>query len=233
MSMMDTLNAAPPQGQQPSPDAAQAGALNPGAAQAGQQPGTFVRLSEGGDLQEQFNKLMSLTSSELWQKGMADLVNEQMLQDESDPSAIVGKFVSFLLGMCNGAMNSKQQAPEPIVMAGIAEQMADQMTDIGLNNETVAPGDADDVAEAGALIGIQLFLQQNGQQIQAADLEEYKNILTQLIQNAPDAAEMAEDNLDDAAEVDVPDTASDEEGGDEAQAPYPGQSMASSLGGGQ
>lgn len=214
MSMMDTLNA-PQQGQP-------------------QQVESFARL-QGGDLEDAFNKAMMLTSQQLWQNGMSDLVNEQLLQDESDPAAIIGKFVSFLLSAVNAGYNAKQQAPEPIVMCGVAEQMADQMTDIALNNETVGPGDADDTAEAAALIGIQLFIQDFGQQIAAADKTEYENILQQLIQNAPGAAEIAEDELDDAQ--DMPDVealmaggAAPTGGGEPPSTPAPG-GMAASLGG--
>lgn len=194
MSMMDTLNAPqPPQDQQ--------GQQPPGPTPSpGGQTETFARL-QGGDLEGQFNKAMMLTSQQLWQNGMAELVNEQLLQDDSDPSAVIGKFVAFLMSGVNAAYNSKQQAPEPIVMCGVAEQMADQITDIALNNETVAPGDADDTAEAGALIGIQLFLEQFGNQVGADDQAEYKKILQQLIQNAPGAAEIAADEMDDAQEM--------------------------------
>lgn len=220
MSMMDTLNV--PQPQQ--------------APQQGQpqQVESFARL-QGGDLEDAFNKAMMLTSQQLWQNGMSDLVNEQLLQDDSDPAAIIGKFVSFLLSAVNAGYNAKQQAPEPIVMCGVAEQMADQMTDIALNNETVGPGDADDTAEAAALIGIQLFIQDFGAQIAAADKTEYENILQQLIQNAPGAAEIAEDELDDAQ--DMPDVealmaggAAPTGGGEPPSTPAPG-GMAASLGG--
>lgn len=214
MSMMDTLNA-PQQGQP-------------------QQVESYARL-QGGDLEDAFNKAMMLTSQQLWQNGMSDLVNEQLLQDDSDPAAIIGKFTSFLLSAVNAGYNAKQQAPEPIVMCGVAEQMADQMTDIALNNETVGPGDADDTAEAAALIGIQLFIQDFGQQIAAADKTEYENILQQLIQNAPGAAEIAEDELDDAQ--DMPDVealmaggAAPTGGGEPPSTPAPG-GMAASLGG--
>lgn len=193
MSMMDTLNA--PQGQG-SPAAS--GQPQPGG-QGAPAPGveSFARL-QGGDLQGELNKLMFLTSKQLWQEGMADLVNEQLLQDDSDPSAIIGKFVSFLLSMCNGAYNSKQQAPEPVVMCGVAEQMADQMTDIALNNQTVSPGDADDTSEAAALIGIQMFLEKFGAQVSQSDQAEYGNILKELIQNSPGAAQLASEAMDDA-----------------------------------
>lgn len=225
MSMMDTLNA-------PQPQQAPQGA----APQQGQpqQVESYARL-QGGDLEDAFNKAMMLTSQQLWQNGMSDLVNEQLLQDDSDPAAIIGKFTSFLLSAVNAGYNAKQQAPEPIVMCGVAEQMADQMTDIALNNETVGPGDADDTAEAAALIGIQLFIQDFGQQIAAADKTEYENILQQLIQNAPGAAEIAEDELDDAQ--DMPDVealmaggAAPTGGGEPPSTPAPG-GMAASLGG--
>lgn len=197
MSMMDTMNAPPDQGAaQPASDG------QPAQAPAGQM---FARLSDGGDLQNQFEKVMTLTSAQLWQKGMADMVNEQLLQDDSDPSAVIGKFVSFLLNMTNAAFNAKQQAPEPIVVCGVAEQMADQMTDIALNNRTVSPEDADDTSEAAALIALSLFLERNKGQIQAEDLGEYQQIIRNLVQQSPDAAKMAEENADDAEDVQVPD----------------------------
>ena len=225
MSMMDTLNV-------PQPQQAPQGA----APQQGQpqQVESFARL-QGGDLEDAFNKAMMLTSQQLWQNGMSDLINEQLLQDDSDPAAIIGKFVSFLLSAVNAGYNAKQQAPEPIVMCGVAEQMADQMTDIALNNETVGPGDADDTSEAAALIGIQLFIQDFGAHIAAADKTEYENILQQLIQNAPGAAEIAEEELDDAQ--DMPDVealmaggAAPTGGGEPPSTPAPG-GMAASLGG--
>lgn len=223
MSMMDTLSA-------PQPQQAPQG----GTPQAPNQVESFARL-QGGDLGDAFNKAMMLTSQQLWQGGMAGLVNEQLLQDDSDPAAIIGKFTAFLLSGVNAGYNAKQQAPEPIVMCGVAEQMADQMTDIALNNETVGPGDADDTAEAAALIGIQLFLQDFGAQVAAEDKAEYQNILQQLIQNAPGAAELADEELDDAQ--DMPDVeslmaggAAPTGGGEPPSAPAPG-SMAATLGG--
>lgn len=195
MSMMDAMNAQPDQG---------AAAPGQPAPQQNAAAGQFARLSEGGDLQGQFDKVMSLASSQLWEKGMSDLINEQLLQDESDPSAVIGKFVSFILNMSNSAFNSKQQAPEPIVMVGVAEQMADQMTDIALNNETVSPEDADETSEAAALIGLSLFLENSKGAVQQDDLGEYQQIITQIINNAPGAAKMAQENVDDAVEVQVP-----------------------------
>lgn len=235
MSMMDTMNAA---SQQPAAGAP----ADPAASQAPQGPSAaapsqFARLSEGGDLQGQFNKVMKLASSQLWEKGMSDLVNEQLIQDESEPSAVVGKFVSFLLNMANAAFNSKQQAPEPIVMIGVAEQMADQMTDIALNNETVAPEDADDTSEAAALIGLSLFLENSKSAIQQEDLGEYQQIITQIINNAPGAAKMAQDNIDDAEDVQTPDenNEGDPRGAPEGmptdQPPAPQGGMAAAMGG--
>ncbi len=197
MSMMDTMNAAPAD-----PQSAAPAGQDSAAAPQGQM---FARLSEGGDLQGQFNKIMALTSAQLWQKGMSDLVNEQLLQSDSDPSAVIGKFVGFLLNMVNAAFNAKQQAPEPIVVCGVAEQMADQMTDIALNNQTVSPGDADDTSEAAALIGLSLFLENNKSQLQAEDVGEYQQIIQQLVQQSPDAANLADENLDDAEDVQTPD----------------------------
>lgn len=230
MSMMDTMNP------QPTPAPAQ-GAPGPAAAA----PSEFARLSEGGDLQGQFDKVMKLASSQLWEKGMSDLVNEQLLQDESDPSAIVGKFVSFILNMANAAFNSKQQAPEPIVMIGVAEQMADQMTDIALNNETVSPEDADETSEAAALIGLSLFLENAQATIQQEDRGEYQQIITQIINNAPGAAKMAQENVDDAQDVQVPgETAQENNEGDPRgapegmptdQPPPPQGGMAAAMGG--
>lgn len=224
MSMMDTMNAAVPQ--------------SPAPADVQPQPsGQFARLSEGGDLQGQFDKVMKLASSQLWEKGMSDLVNEQLLQDDSDPSAVVGKFVAFILNMANAAFNTKQQAPEPIVMIGVAEQMADQMTDIALNNETVSPDDADDTSEAAALIGLSLFLENSKSAIQQEDLGEYQQIITQIINNAPGAAKMAQENIDDAEDVEVPEenNEGDPRGGDtgipESQMPQQQSGMAAAMGG--
>lgn len=231
MSMMDAMN----QQAQPQPQAPAGQPPAQGAPSA--EPSQFARLSEGGDLQGQFDKVMKLASSQLWEKGMSDLVNEQLLQDDSDPSAIVGKFVSFILNMSNAAFNSKQQAPEPIVMIGVAEQMADQMTDIALNNETVAPEDADETSEAAALIGLSLFLENAQSTIQTEDRSEYQQIITQIINNAPGAAKMAQENVDDAEGVQVPGEAGPENnegdpiGGDRG-APQPQQGgMAAAMGG--
>lgn len=198
MSMMDTMNAAPPQGQpqqqgQPAPA-----------------PASFSRLGEGGDLQKQSDKVMELLSNQLWVEGDADKVNEQLIQDESDPAAVIGKFTGFLLLGVFAAFRQKQQMPEPIVMVDSARQVADQLTDIGLATKTVAPKDADDTAEGAALIGLQLFLQQAGGSMQADELDEYKQIITQIVQNSPGAAEVQEENQDEAAQL-----VAEESGGDQ------------------
>lgn len=225
MSMMDTMSQPDAQAQQPDPAAAA-----PDNSAPPQQ--MFARLSEGGDLQGQFDKVMKLTSSQLWEKGMSDLVNEQLLQDDSDPAAVIGKFVSFILEMTNAAFNAKQQAPEPIVVVGVAEQMADQMTDIALNNETVAPEDADETSEAAALIALSLFLEKMANQIQAEDSEEYKQIIRQIIQNSPGAADLANEAQDDVADVQVPDQPADNGAPPANDAQQPPQSgMAAAMGG--
>jgi len=201
MSMMDTMNAGAAPAPQQDPNAQAPGAPPQGGPSPA--PDSYGRLGDGGDYQKQSDKIMMLLSGELWQKGLADKINDQMLQQDSDPSAIVGAYTSMLLMGALAAYRSKQQMPEPLVMVDCARQLADQMTDIGLANKTVSPKEADTTAEAGMLIGMGMFLQNVDSSLQPDEKTEYQNILTQIVQNSPDSAKLAQQEAGDAAQLDT------------------------------
>lgn len=207
MSMMDAMN----QAAQPQPAA---GAPAPGPAAPGVGPGQapqsgqpmpaeqFLRM--GGDdpaeMEKIYNRVMELISSEIWEGNGADMVAEQMMQDESSPAEVVGKFTGFYLMMATAAARAKGGMIPPIIIVGCAGEVAAQLTDIGLALKLVSPDNADDTADAGALVGIEVLIQNAGQQMSPEEKQEYVDIATAIIKASPNAQELAEEATDDAVE---------------------------------
>lgn len=183
MSMMDTMNA----GAQSQPAAAQPADVP--AAQGQPQdavPGSYARMGEDGQLQQLTDKVMMLISKSLWSEGKADQVAAQLGQPGAQPEEVVGKFTGFMLMMANSAAKESQRMLPPIVMIGCAAQTAAQLTDIALAMKLITPDEADDVAEAGALIGVETFAKNTkGNGMQADERQEYSDIMQQLISQSP------------------------------------------------
>lgn len=189
MSMMDVMNGGgqPPQQQQPP------------------QPETMrMADGDGAGMQDLFFKIMSLISSEIWQKDGADRVAEQLAQEGSQPAEVIGKFVGMYLQMATSAARVKGGMLPPVVIAGAAGQTAAQLTDIALMMGIVKPDNADDTADAAALIGLQQLLQ-NGK-LADNEKQEYTDVLTALVKASPTAQQMAAESQpeqQEAAQQDV------------------------------
>ena len=203
MSMMDAMNMGqqqpqdaaaqqPPQGQQPQP------------GQSGQpmQQQEFLRMADGNpeEMEKLYNKLMALISSEIWEGQGADQVAAQLNQDDSAPAEVVGKFTGFYLLMAFSAARAKGGMVPPVVIVGIAGEVAAQLTDLALMFKLVSPEQADDTADAGALIGIEVLMQHAGQQMQPDEKQEYADLTTAIIKASPTAMQMAEEGAEDAVE---------------------------------
>lgn len=190
MSMMDAMSmgAQPEQPQQP---------------QGGQQPGqSFMRM--GGDdpeeMQALFTKVMTLISEEIWEGQGADQVTAQLVQDDSEPAEVVGKFVGFYILMAMSAAKTKGGMLPPIVLVAAAGETSSQLTDIALMLKLISPEEADDVADAGALIGLEVLMANGGNQMEAEEYQEFADITKAIINASPDAQEMAADGAEDAIE---------------------------------
>lgn len=195
MSMMDTMNQGggqPPQGQAPQGQPPQGGAPQGMDGQA------KMRMGEDGDLQGLFNRVMSLISENIWQGDGADQVAAQLTQQESVPAEVIGKFTGFYLMLVVGAAAAKGGMLPPVVVAGAAGQTASQLTDIALMLELVSPEQADDTADAGALIGMEVLLQNVGQQMAPDERQEYMDVLTALVKASPEAQAQASEAADEA-----------------------------------
>lgn len=205
MSMMDAMNqAAQPQ---PQPQAAPpqgGGGQPPQQGQSGNpmQPEQFLRM--GGDdpaeLEKLYNRVMVLISSEIWEQNGADQVAEQLMQDDSQPAEVIGKFTGFYLMMATAAARAKGGMLPPIVIVGASGEVAAQLTDIALSLKLVAPEDADDTADAGALVGLEVLIQNAGQQMAPDEKQEYIDIATAIIKASPNAQQLAEEATEDAVE---------------------------------
>lgn len=193
MSMMDAMSmgAQPEQQQQPQ------------QPQGGQQPGqSFMRM--GGDdpeeMQALFTKVMTVISEEIWEGQGADQVTAQLVQDNSEPAEVIGKFVGFYTLMAMSAAKTKGGMLPPIVLVAAAGETSSQLTDIALMLKLISPEEADDVADAGALIGLEVLLANGGNQMEGDEYQEFADITKAIINASPDAQEMAADGAEDAIE---------------------------------
>ena len=239
MSMMDAMNqAANPQPAQgaPAPGPAAPGVAPDQPPQSGQPMPAQEFLRMGGDdpakMEEIYNNVMELISTEIWEGNGADQVAEQLTQDDSSPAEIIGKFTGFYLMMATAAARTKGGMMPPIVIVGCAGEVAAQLTDIALALQLVAPDNADDTADAGALVAIEVLIQNAGAQMAPDEKQEYVDIATAIIKASPNAQQMAEEVADDAVE----DVEEMQGGGeeDEEAAPQPqgaGGGMAAAMGG--
>lgn len=193
MSMMDAMS----MGAQPEPQ------QQPQQPQGGQQPGqSFMRM--GGDdpeeMQALFTKVMKLISEEIWEGQGADQVTAQLVQDDSEPAEVIGKFVGFYSLMAMSAAKTKGGMLPPIVLVAAAGETSSQLTDIALMLKLISPEEADDVADAGALIGLEVLLANGGNQMEGDEYQEFADITKAIINASPDAQEMAADGAEDAIE---------------------------------
>lgn len=200
MSMMDAMSmgAQPPQ-EQPAP---QAGPGQPGQSGNPMQAQEFMRMGEGSpeELQKVYDKVMTLIASEIWEGQGADQVAEQLNDDDSVPAEVIGKFTGFYLLMAFSAARSKGGMIPPVVIVGAAAETSSQLTDLALMFKMVSPEQADDTADAGALIGIEVLLQHAGQQMQPDERQEYTDLTKAIIQASPTAEQMAAEGEEDAIE---------------------------------
>ena len=190
MSMMDAMSmGAQPQSQQQQPQA---------------QPMSDSALRMGGDdpaeMDGLYKKVMTLISEEIWEGQGADLVSEQLVQDNSAPAEIIGKFTGYYLTMAVTAARSKGGAFPPVVIVGAAGETSSQLTDLALMLKVIDADNADDTADAGALIGLEVLLSQGAQAMSPEDKQEYADITKAIINASPDAQEMAADGAEDAIE---------------------------------
>lgn len=234
MSMMDAMN----MGDQAPAPAAPAGNEPSQAPQVGG-AGPNATMRMGGEDPEQmqglFNSVMGLVSSEIWEGNGADMVAERLQQENSEPAQVIGTFTGMYLMMAFAAAKSKGGMLPPIVIVAAAGQISSQLTDIALMLKTVSPDNADDTADAGALIGIEALLQNTGQQMQADELQEYQDITNAIIKASPQAQQTANEVADEAIE-DVSEMASEappEQPDQMAQPEQPQQmgGMAAAMGG--
>lgn len=194
MSMMDAMSmgAQPEQPQQQQQQ-----------QQGGQQPNqSFMRM--GGDdpeeMQALFTKVMTLISAEIWEGQGADNVTAQLVQDDSEPAEIIGKFVGYYILVAMSAAKMKGGMLPPIVLVAAAGETSSQLTDIALMLKLISPEDADDVADAGALIGLEVLLANGGNQMEGDEYQEFADITKAIINASPDAQQMAADGAEDAIE---------------------------------
>lgn len=193
MSMMDAMNNPPPNG-----------TVSP-ESQAPMAPGNMpmqggMRMGEG-DPQKMVSlmrSVMGLISHEIWEGEGSNLVAERLHQPNADPAEVIGLFTGYYLMMATSAARTKGGMMPPIVVIGAAAQTASQLTDLALMFKMVKPDDADDMAEAGALIGIEVLLQNSGNQMAPDEKQEYQDITKAIIDASPQAKQMA-DKLDDQA----------------------------------
>lgn len=195
MSMMDAMSmgAQPEQPQQQQQQ----------QQQGGQQPNqSFMRM--GGDdpeeMQALFTKVMTLISAEIWEGQGADQVTAQLVQDDSEPAEIIGKFVGYYILVAMSAAKMKGGMLPPIVLVAAAGETSSQLTDIALMLKLISPEDADDVADAGALIGLEVLLANGGNQMEGDEYQEFADITKAIINASPDAQQMAADGAEDAIE---------------------------------
>ena len=192
MSMMDAMSmGAQPDQQQPQ------------QPQGGQQPNqSFMRM--GGDdpeeMQALFTKVMTLISGEIWEGQGADQVTAQLVQDDSEPAEVIGKFVGYYILVAMSAAKMKGGMLPPIVLVAAAGETSSQLTDIALMLKLISPEDADDVADAGALIGLEVLLANGGNQMEGDEYQEFADITKAIINASPDAQQMAADGAEDAIE---------------------------------
>ena len=202
MSMMDAMNnpaPAQPQSGQPQP---QQGAPGAGPGTPPQQGGMRMGQDDPQAMAEQFHKIMALVSQEIWEGQGSNMVAERLHQPGAQPAEVVGTFTGMYLQMVTQASKSKGGMIQPILIVAAAGQIASQLTDLALMFKMVEPKDADDTAEAGALIGIEALLQNAGNQMQPDEKQEYQDIATAIIKASPKAKQIAADQSDEAvAEV--------------------------------
>lgn len=192
MSMMDAMNnPAPPQQPAPVPEGPQPGPNAPqgGMRMGGDSPEEMVRLMNG---------VMMLASQEIWEGQGSNMVAERLHQPGADPAEVVGTFTGMYLMMATQAARSKGGMLPPIVTVAAAGQIASQLTDLALMFKMVEPADADDTAEAGALIGIEALLQNAGNQMSPEEKQEYQDIATAIIKASPQAKQVAHEQTDEA-----------------------------------
>lgn len=242
MSMMDVMNQAaqpPQQGAAPAAGAQPPSGPQPGQSGSPMQPQEMMRMGEGSpeELQDLFDKIMTLISSEIWEGNGADQVAEQLNQDESQPAEVIGKFTGFYLLMATSAARSKGGMLPPIVVVGAAGETASQLTDLALMFKMVSPDMADDTADAAALIGIEVLMQNGGQQMSPEEQQEYAEITKAVIDASPNAQqiaeESAEDAIEDAAEMQGMESDAEAYGGNDAEneQAQQGGGMAAAMGG--
>jgi hypothetical protein len=231
--------AQPPQGQQPQPGAGQ-----PGQSGQPMQQQEFLRMADGNpeEMQKLYTKLMTLISSEIWEGQGADQVAEQLNDDDSAPAEVIGKFTGFYMLMAFSAARAKGGMVPPVVIVGIAGEVSAQLTDLALMFKLIAPEQADDTADAGALIGIEVLMQNAGNQMQPDEKQEYVDLTKAIIQASPTAMQMADEGADEAIE-DVQEMSGrgeepnnegdlpDDGGIPEGQMPPQGGGMAAAMGG--
>lgn len=228
MSMMDAMSMG---GQPPQQQEMQAPETQPMDQQT---------LRMGGDdpaeMEKLYNKVMALISSEIWEGQGADMVSQQLMEDDSEPAEVVGKFTGFYLMMATAAAKTKGGSFPPVVIVGAAAETSSQLTDLALMLQLISPEEADDTADAGALIGLEVLIAQGGNQMAPEDKQEYADIVKAVINASPNAQEIAEEGAEDAIEeveeMGAPDDSAEEmEAETDVDVAEKPQGMAAAMGG--
>lgn len=201
MSMMDAMNNPTPAQPEAAPPAAAPGA-GPANPDQQQMPQEAMRMADGNpeEMQALYTRLMSVISSEIWEGNGADQVAAQLADEDSDVPEIIGKFTGFYLILGFSAARAKGGMLPPVVVAAAAGETASQLTDIALMLKLITPAEADDVADAGALIGLEGLLTKVGTQMSPDEKQEYVDITKAIIEASPTAVNMAEESSEEAVE---------------------------------
>lgn len=197
MSMMDAMNNPPPNGVAPPQNQAP---MAPG--QMPQQGGMRLGGNSPEEMASLMRSVMGLISEEIWEGDGSNQVAERLHQQGAQPAEVVGLFTGYYLMMATSAARTKGGMLPPIVTVAAAGQTASQLTDLALMFKMITPEEADDTAEAGALIGIEVLLQNSGNQMAPEEKQEYQDIATAIIKASPQAEQMA-DKYDDQAVEEV------------------------------
>ena len=204
------------------------------------QPMDQKTLRMGGDdpaeMEKLYNKVMALISSEIWEGQGADQVSAQLMEDDSEPAEVVGKFTGFYLMMATAAAKTNGGSFPPVVIVGAAAETSSQLTDLALMLKLISPEEADDTADAGALIGLEVLIAQGGNQMAPEEKQEYADIVKAVINASPNAQEIAEEGAEDAIEeveeMGAPDDSAEEmEAQTDVDMAEKPQGMAAAMGG--
>ena len=201
MSMMDAMNmGGQPQPQQPMPG--EPTQPQPMVGEQAPAKGLF-RMADGNpeEMKKLYGKLALLIAQTLWEQGGSDQVSQAMDEDDDrEPSDVIGTYTAYYLTTAIGAARTKGGMVPPVIIVALAADTAAQLTDLAIVKELVEPKDADDTADAGALIGLEIFMKMNKSQLMPEEFQEYSTIIKSIIDASPHAMELADEGGEEALE---------------------------------